>query len=258
MYPATTWNEAVSPRAKLARGGPPPIMVYPLTISETAEGVGVDALATIGRVSDNSLRIRLGAHEYGMEKGVARYGILPRTHNVSMVVITRASATDNERIANLLVISETEIVPVAGGKPLPNSVDGRRPEEDLAEEVTKLVGTHGFTLRPQCSPAASARRRNDWALDLLRAVDRQDYPGIQQCLTYRMRSRPKNSPLPDDAGRALTLEARRRPDQDPGGRALREDGLAAAGARGGEARGGGAAARADTGASSTAASNRYI
>jgi hypothetical protein len=182
-------------------------MVYPLTISEAADGVGVDALATVGRVSDNSLRVRLGAHDYGMTtKGVVRYGILPRTHNVSMVVITRASATDKERIANLLVISETEIVPVDGGKPLPNAMDGRRPEEDLAGSVTKLVSTHGFTLRPQCSPAASAKRRNDWALDLLRAVDRQDYPGIQQCLTYRARNVPRNSPLPDN----MDAEARNR------------------------------------------------
>ena len=206
MYPATSWNEAVSPRAKVARGGPPPIMVYPLTISESAEGVGVDALATVGRVSDNSLRIRFGAHEYAMEKGVARYGILPRTHNVSMVVITRASTSEKERIANLLVISETEIIPVLGGKPLPNAIDGRRPEEDLAEAVTKLVGTHGFSLRPQCSGDAATKRRNDWALDLLRAVDRQDYPGIQQCLTYRMRAKPRNSPLPDD----MEAEARTR------------------------------------------------
>jgi hypothetical protein len=206
MYPATTWQEAVaSPRAKLARGGPPPIMVYPLTISEAAEGMGVDALATVGRVSDNSLRIRFGAHEYAMEKGVARYGILPRTHNVSMVVITRASTIEKERIANLLVISETEIVPVLGGKPLPNAIDGRRPEEDLAEAVTKLVGTHGFTLRPQCHPR-QRRGAARLALDLLRAVDRQDYPGIQQCLTYRMQARPRNSPLPDD----MEAEARAR------------------------------------------------
>lgn len=209
MYPAT-WKDAVaSPRAKLMRGGPPPIMVYPLTISESAEGVGVDALATVGRVSDNSLRIRFGAHDYGTTtKGVTRYGILPRTHNVQMVVITRAPATEKERIASLLVISETEIVPVEGGKALPNAAEGRAPEEDLGEAVAKLVSTHGFTLRPQCSGDASSRRRNDWALDLMRAVDRQDYPGLQQCLTYRMRGRARNSPLPDDmdADARLRLE----------------------------------------------------
>jgi len=72
--------------------------------------------------------------------------------------------------------------------------------------VTKLVGTHGFSLRPQCSGDAATKRRNDWALDLLRAVDRQDYPGIQQCLTYRMRAKPRNSPLPDD----MEAEARSR------------------------------------------------
>ena len=91
MYPATSWKEAVaSPRAKLARGGPPLVMVYPLTISESVEGVGIDALASVGRVSDNAIRIRFGAQEYGMVKDKARYGILPRTHNVQMVVITRA------------------------------------------------------------------------------------------------------------------------------------------------------------------------
>jgi len=210
MYPATNWKEAVaSPRAKLGRGGPPPIMVYPLTISESAEGVGVDALATVGRVSDNSLRIRFGAHDYGVTtKGVTRYGILPRTHNVQMVVITRAPTIKRDRIANLLVISETEIVPVVGGKPLPNSADGRTPEDELAETAAKLVSSHGFALRAQCSPDPAAKRRNDLALELQRAVDRQDYPAIQQCLTYRMRNRPRNSPLPDemDAEARLRLE----------------------------------------------------
>ena len=210
MYPAT-WKETASPALmKLQRGGPPPIMVYPLTISDSAEGVGVDALASVGRVTDNAIRIRFGAQDYGpTAKGATRYGILPRTHNVSMVVITRAAPPGvdrSERIGSLLVVSETEIVPVAGGKPLPNAVDGRAPEEDLAEEVTKLVSAHGFALRPQCSSSASARRRNDWALDLLRTVDRQDYPGVQQCLTYRMRGRPRNSPLPND----MEIEARAR------------------------------------------------
>jgi hypothetical protein len=208
MFPANSWKEAVSsPRAKLARGGPPLVMVYPLTITESAEGVGIDALATVGRVSDNAIRIRFGAHEYGMVKDKARYGILPRTHNVSLVVITRAGTTDQERIGSLLVVSETEIVPVVGGKPLPNSAEGREPQEELAEAVTKLVSTHGFTLRPQCS-AESSKRRNDWAVDLARAVERQDYPAIQQCLTYRMRGLPRNSPLPEnmEADARLRLE----------------------------------------------------
>ena len=207
MYPATSWKEAVaSPRAKLARGGPPLVMVYPLTITESADGVGIDAMATVGRVSDNAIRIRFGAHEYGMVKEKARYGILPRTHNISLVVITRAGTTDQEKIASLLVVSETEIVPVVGGKPLPNSAEGRAPGEELAETVTKLVGTHGFTLRQQCSSDPSAKRRNDWALDLQRAVERQDYPAVQECLTYKMRGRPRNSPLPAD----MDAEARLR------------------------------------------------
>lgn len=209
MYPGITWKEAVSgPWARTARGGAPPVMVYPLTISESVEGVGVDALATVGRVSDNSVRIRFGAHEYGMVKDKMRYGILPRTHNVSLVVITRAAATESERIDSLLVVSETEIVPVAGGKPLPHAHEGRAPEQEQAEEVLKLVGVHGFSLRPQCS-AEPSKRRNDWALDLLRAVDRQDYPGLQQCLTYRMRGRPRNSPLPPD----MDAEAHQRLDR---------------------------------------------
>jgi hypothetical protein len=123
-------------------------------------------------------------------------------------VITRsapAAADQAPRIANLLVIAETEIVPVAGGKPLPNSASGRRPEQDLAEAVTRLVGSHGFALRPQCAPEAS-KNRNDWALALLRAVERQDYRNVQQCLTYRAKGLPRNSPLPIE----LDADARNR------------------------------------------------
>ncbi len=134
--------------------------------------------------------------------------MFPRTHNISLVVITRSvpvAADQAPRVASLLVISETEIVPVAGGKPLPNSAWGRRPEQDLAEAVLRLVGSHGFTLRPQCTPEAS-KNRNDWALDLLRAVERQDYRNVQQCLTYRAKGLPRNSPLPMD----LDADARNR------------------------------------------------
>ncbi|HXU40847.1 MAG TPA: hypothetical protein VN675_00885 [Burkholderiales bacterium] len=205
MYPSS-WREAVaSPRlAKPERGMPPPIMVYPLSISESTEAPGGDALATVGRVSDNSVRIRLGAQDYG----TAKYGMFPRTHNISLVVITRSApavADQPTRVANLLVISETEIVPVAGGKPLPNSANGRRPEQELAEAVIRLVGAHGFALRPQCTPEAS-KSRNDWALDLLRAVERQDYRNVQQCLTYRAKGLPRNSALPI----ALDADARNR------------------------------------------------
>lgn len=211
LYPPT-WREAVaSPRlAKPARGLPPPIMVYPLSISESTEGTKGDALATVGRVSDNSVRIRLGAQDHGTTKdqGTVKYGMLTRTHNISLVVITRsapAAADQAPRVANLLVISETEIVPVAGGKPLPNSAWGRRPEQDLAEAVGRLVGAHGFALRPQCTPEAS-KNRNDWALDLLRAVERQDYRNVQQCLTYRAKGLPRNAPLPTE----LDADARNR------------------------------------------------
>jgi len=208
LYPSS-WREAVaSPRlAKPERGAPPPIMVYPLSISESTEAAG-DALATVGRVSDNSVRIRLGAQDYRTEKGAEKYGMFPRTHNISLVVITRsapAAADQSSRIANLLVISETEIVPVAGGKPLPNSAWGRRPEQDLAEAVIRLVGSHGFALRPQCTTEAS-KNRNDLALELLRAVERQDYRNVQQCLTYRAKGLPRNSPLPME----LDADARNR------------------------------------------------
>jgi hypothetical protein len=96
-----------------------------------------------------------------MVKDKARYGILPRNAQC-LAGGDHARRHDGPGAESAACSSclRPRSCHVVGGKPLPNSAEGREPQEELAEAVTKLVSTHGFTLRPQCS-AESSKRRND-------------------------------------------------------------------------------------------------
>jgi hypothetical protein len=51
-FPRTAGKRRSLRRGRSSRAAVPPlVMVYPLTITESAEGVGIDALATVGRSS---------------------------------------------------------------------------------------------------------------------------------------------------------------------------------------------------------------
>lgn len=86
-------------------------------IDRAASVVGLDknSLVTVGRISDNTVRIRLGAENSG-SSGLA---MVPRSYNVSLVVLTRWNPTPNskDRVTSLSVVTHTSIVD-AVGKPV--------------------------------------------------------------------------------------------------------------------------------------------
>jgi hypothetical protein len=218
LYPAD-WAVALRASSEVNEkaGGLPPVVVYPLVISDAMEsastarsievirqaalqlsgvvgrfgvsagaGGGSDALdavigqtrnsiVAVGRVSNHALRIRLGAQNSG-SAGVA---MVPRTHNISVVVLTRWALQDPSRqVTGLSVTSRTEIVPADGGPPLPTT----RERERLAEAAKQKVGQYQFAVLPGCAAARTADPGEPY-LDLLRAVDRQDYRHVAgRCL----------------------------------------------------------------------------
>lgn len=229
-----TWREAleVSRDVEKNPAALPPVVVYPLIISDALEttgtgrsieavrqmafqllgvigSVGVNAgasggtdrleavmgsdknsLVTVGRVSDHSVRIRLGAQNSG-SSGVA---MVPRTHNVSLVVLTRwHEKDDKQRVTSLSAITDTSLVPADGGAPLQS---GRlRQRTVLAEQVRKVVEDYSFgpvvdacsgvsrgALGGLAGEALKAEIEITKYLDLLRAVDRADYRHVAVCL----------------------------------------------------------------------------
>ena len=136
-------------------------------------GADRNTVVTAGRVSDSTLRIRLGAQFQGSTK----FALVPRTQNVSVVVFTRAGDSQAEYIDRLSVITNTTFVDaINGGKELPSTRSGDKGREKLADEVGSVVSAYGFQLNQSCGEGP------DLAGDLLRAVDRGDYVYTSQCL----------------------------------------------------------------------------
>lgn len=161
---------------------------------EAALGLDKNSLVTVGRVSDHTLRIRLGAQNAGSQK----YAIVPRTHNISVVVLTRWDKGPKDRVTSLSVITHTNLVSTDSGVSLTSGRDRNR--RDLAIRVAKVIDLYHFgpvgencTLGRKSSPRSSLLATDqtvpaseepdiDKHLDLLRAVDRGDYQTVAACL----------------------------------------------------------------------------
>lgn len=89
-------------------------------------GQDLNSLLTVGRVSDNTLRIRLGA----MLQAESRYAMVPRTHNVTLLVFVPKGAIEPLECARVRMIARTEITDAVRGKVLPSRT---------REQVTQLV-----------------------------------------------------------------------------------------------------------------------
>ncbi|HEX8028672.1 MAG TPA: hypothetical protein VF491_09430, partial [Vicinamibacterales bacterium] len=233
------WSEAIatSKAVQQSAKGLPPILVYPLVITDAMEttsvgrsieairqaalqlsgvvsGVGVNAglsggsdrlnsvvgldknsLVTVGRVSDHTLRIRLGAEN----SGSAGTAMVPRSYNISVVVLTR-NGTPPDQVSNLSVVTEMSLFSTDKGEELGGGPSRRR--EVLAGRVAKLVQLYGFgTISDSCGGKArpvygtqqaggTDEAIKQWSIEnslqLLRAVDRSDYNTVATCLNLSM------------------------------------------------------------------------
>lgn len=165
-------------------------------------GADKNSLMTVGRVSDHTLRVRLGAHNSGSSGNA----MVPRTHNVSVVVLTRwdgAKVEDDKavRLKTLSLISETTFTSAKTGKDLQS---GRiRSPASLAGEVAWTAGRYGQdkivlgcaasktaenTVVLPTERGAKLAKTDEIAADVqkslltaLRALDRGDYVTFQRC-----------------------------------------------------------------------------
>jgi len=232
LFPAN-WGEAVSTSASTDHdsGQLPAVKLYPLIIADAMEttnvgrsvqalrqaslqlsgivsGFGINAsggggsnnynsivaldknsLVTAGRVNDNTLRVRLGAENSG-SSGLA---MVPRSYNVSIVVMTRWDQVSAiSRVTRLSVVTHTTIVNDQG-KVLGSGAARRRSE--LAFNVARTVKDFAYpTIGDRCGSSISLstdleKSRSEpyttTALNLLRALDRGDYTMVQKCLSLQ-------------------------------------------------------------------------
>ena len=152
---------------------------------DIAKGVGLDALQasnsasvyardlngllTVARLSENSLRVRLGA----MQESTANYAMVPRTHNITVLLTlpeTAAGVVD--------LVARTVLVDAESGEALP----GTRREE--IEELTRTVlADYGLAedldLAAELLPAAQANHEQAFM-----ALLQERFPEGHVAVTY--------------------------------------------------------------------------
>jgi len=246
------WGEAVRASEALSTGtnSTPPVIVYPLLVSDTIESssasqiaeqirqaalqlggvisqvgvqlglkksdarldslIGLDknSVVTVGRVSDHTIRIRLGAQYAGSNKLMT----VPRSHNVSLVVLSRWGDADTN-VTNLSAVTETEFVRADGSG---RRIESPRSRSTLAELVSKKVEYFEYANKFDCtcggaSGATKSKSENiclsasgDLAkepyLQLLRSADRADYRTVSTCLGLGVKQPAGNA---ENAGLAV-------------------------------------------------------
>ena len=154
--------------------------------SESVVGIDKNSLVTLGRISDHTARIRLGA----INSGSAGLALVPRTYNVSLVALTRWWKSNNEekRIKSLRAITHTVLVSTEDGSVLETG----RKRLNLANRVAKIACLYKYcgTTDKICNPPSSVLEKTDRELteseeerlDLLQAVDYGDYSHIYEKL----------------------------------------------------------------------------
>ncbi|MHC4451831.1 MAG: hypothetical protein ACYS0E_17120, partial [Planctomycetota bacterium] len=78
-------------------------------LAEQTAGLDLNSLLTVTRLSENTLRVRLGA----MQQGSQRFAMVPRTHKITLLVMVPEKAQ-----AALQVIARTEMVHAETGRTL--------------------------------------------------------------------------------------------------------------------------------------------
>lgn len=127
-------------------------------------GSDLNSLLTVARVSDNTVRVRLGA----MQQASAKYAMVPRNHNITLLLMVPDGAEPTVR-----VVSKTTLVDAETGYELPDRDPG---EVDRALERVmeshEIEGVPARSLRPLVASAqANDQRAFDRAFERLFAAD---------------------------------------------------------------------------------------
>jgi hypothetical protein len=111
-------------------------------------GLDLNSLLTVARVSENTLMVRLGA----MQQGSTRFAMVPRTHNVTVVVMIPQGSK-----SGLQVLARTVFKDAATGEPLPQRSGAR-----IDELLIDAGKPHGLTDVALLGKLADLAQRNSY------------------------------------------------------------------------------------------------
>jgi hypothetical protein len=100
-------------------------------------GSDKNSILTVGRITDNSVQIRIGAQN----SSVAGQAMVPRSYHVSLVVLSRwESATNGVRVGDLAFTTHTRFMSAASGVEVPSKFD----RNAIVAELDRRASDFGF------------------------------------------------------------------------------------------------------------------
>lgn len=128
----------------------------------TGLGEDLNSLLTVARVSDNTLRVRLGA----MQQGTVRYAMVPRTHNITAVVLAPKRFNEVRVVSYSEFINATTGIRTQGGRWQQRAFD-----ESLRNRIQALIDEHfGEQLSKKYNKNVSNAVRSQFCNDIIWAV----------------------------------------------------------------------------------------
>jgi hypothetical protein len=99
---------------------------------QRALGADLNSLLTVGRVTDNTLQVRLGAKRD--VTSAVEYAMLPRTHNITVLLLVPAHFAENpDFVPRITAVSKTQLRDAETGTPLP-----QQSQDDRIGHVRRL------------------------------------------------------------------------------------------------------------------------
>jgi hypothetical protein len=121
------------------------------SLQETLQSVfgqDLNSLLTVGRVTDNTIRVRLGAQQ----QASADFAMVPRSHNVTLLLLVPEGGGPS-----IDVLMRSSMVDAETGEPLPG-----RTEEEVAALLKRVAHDHGLDgAPPSLLPALLERAQHN-------------------------------------------------------------------------------------------------
>lgn len=136
--------------------------------------VDLNALLTVARAANNTIRVRMGA----MHQGASHFAMVPRTHNITFLLLVR-----RQEIKKIRAVTQTAFVDAETGEVLQG--DPSRKREKLEEKVSKLIRKFNYVLECDCVRLKGEPKEEYRSLEFLRLLQLGQYGDVENCISKR-------------------------------------------------------------------------
>lgn len=141
--------------------------------SGAVAGSDLNALLTVARATNNSIRIRMGA----MYQGTTHYGMVPRSHYITVLLLV------SKDLKRLDAVTNTSFVDAETGIALRSSRSGAEGRAQIAQVADNAIAGYGFTLNRSCPALLGETDERVRSLELVRILQLGNYRDVNACMT---------------------------------------------------------------------------